>query len=221
LASYASRLNEKVTVLPTVVDTQLYTSPKSDRHPGDGRVVVGWIGSDPNRGDFAGMRPVLDWLGSRYGQRVVLRTVGRRPLEMETSVLQEFVPWSLETSLGELQRFDVGIMPLQDTEWNRGKCGLKLIEYMAVGAAAVASPVGANREIVVHGETGYLAVTVKDWCSQLELLIDDKALRDQMGREGRRRVEQMYSVKSALPVLVRAIASVVSGHRQHEDRTND
>lgn len=211
LGAYASQLSARVVVVPTVVDTQLYAPPLSGRHPGDDRVIVGWTGTDPNRGDFARMRPVLDWLGTQYGEHVALRTMGRRGLEMETRVRQEFVPWSLTSSLAELQQFDIGIMPLQDTEWNRGKCGFKLVEYMAVGAAAVASLVGANREIVRHGETGYLAATVEEWCLYLGRLIEDEALRERVGREGRRRVEQVYSVQSVLPVLMKALATAASG----------
>jgi glycosyltransferase involved in cell wall biosynthesis len=163
---------------------------------------MGWIGSDPNRGDLAPMKPVFDWLGERYGEGVVLRAIGRRPLEMETKLNLEFVPWTLETSRGELQKFDIGIMPLEDNDWNRGKCGFKLIQYMAVGAAAVASPVGVNQEIVQHNETGFLAETTEDWQERLASLIEDERLRAQMGQSARHRVETCYSVEAVLPSLI-------------------
>jgi len=98
-------------------------------------------------------------------------------------------------------------MPLEDTEWNRGKCGLKLIQYMAVGAAPVASPVGVNQEILQDGETGYLALTTAEWKDRLARLIEDETLRLRMGCAGRERVEQAYSVKAVLPALVRILRS--------------
>jgi len=213
LATYATQFNEQVIVIPTVVDTDLCQLPCGARHPGDKRVVIGWIGSDPNRGDLAPMRPVLDWLSEHYDDEIVLRTVGRRPLEMETKLQLEFVPWTLQGSRAALQQFDIGIMPLDDTEWNRGKCGLKLIQYMAVGTPAVASPVGVNRDIVGDGETGYLAETTQEWSDRLACLIGDEALRLRMGHAGRRRVEQRYSVKSALPLLVGVLKSAAASGR--------
>jgi glycosyltransferase involved in cell wall biosynthesis len=121
---------------------------------------------------------------------------------METELNLEFVPWTLETSRGELQKFDVGIMPLEDTDWNRGKCGFKLIQYLAVGAAAVASPVGVNPEIVRDVETGYLAYDTEEWKDRLISLIEDRALRLRMGRSGRERVERCYSLNAIMPSLV-------------------
>jgi glycosyltransferase involved in cell wall biosynthesis len=210
LATYARHFNQLVVVIPSVVDTDLYLPPPGDRHPGDDRVIIGWIGSDPNRGDLAPMKPVFDWLGQRYGEGVVLRAIGRRPLEMETTLTLEFVPWTLESSRGELRKFDIGIMPLEDNDWNRGKCGFKLIQYLAVGAAAVASPVGVNLEIVRDRETGYLALETEEWKDRLTSLIEDRALRLRMGRSGREHVERCYSLRSALPLLINVLKNPAS-----------
>jgi len=205
LVAYSRQFNDRVKLIPTVVDTDLYQPPSGARHPGDDRVVIGWIGSDPNCGEFVAMQPVLEWLHDRYGDHVTMRIVSGRPLEIKTEINLEFVHWTLAGSRAELQKVDIGIMPLEDTEWNRGKCGLKLIEYMAVAAAVVASPVGANRQIVADGETGFLAVTAEEWESRLARLIDDQSLRLQMGRLGRKRVEQYYSVEAVLPLLIDAL----------------
>jgi glycosyltransferase involved in cell wall biosynthesis len=210
LASYARRLNERVAVIPTVVDTAIYVPPPRRRHPGEARLVIGWIGYDPNWGDLTPLKPVFDWLGDRYGQQLVLRTVGCRPLEMETSLCTEFVPWMLEGSLSALQDFDIGIMPLKDTDWNQGKCGFKLIQYMAVGVAAVASPVGVNQDIVRDGETGYLATATGEWRERLVRLIEDEALRLSIGNAARRRVEKCFSVKAVLPLLVTVLEEVAN-----------
>lgn len=205
LATYARQFNEQVVIIPTVVDTDLCRPPSGARHPGDDRVVIGWIGLNPNRGDLAPMRPVFDWLGERYGERVVLWIVSSQPLEMETQLRLEFIPWTLEGSQAALQQFDIGIMPLEDTEWNRGKCGLKLIQYMAVGAAPVASPVGVNPEIIRDEETGYLATTTEEWQKRLARLIEDETLRLEIGYAARQRIEHYYSLKAILPLLIEVL----------------
>jgi glycosyltransferase involved in cell wall biosynthesis len=179
LAAYARKVNERVVVIPSVVDTDLYLPPSGDRHPGDDRVIIGWIGSDPNRGDLASMKPTFDWLGERYGEQAVLRIVSDRPLEMETRLRNEFVPWTLASSRAELQQFDIGIMPLEDNEWN-----------------------GVNQEIVINEKTGYLAATVSEWQQRLANLIECVQIRMQMGHTARQRVEQQYSVMSVLPLMV-------------------
>ena len=202
LAAYARDFNQQVVIIPSVVDTDLYLPLSGDRHPGDDRVIIGWVGSDPNRGDLAPMKPVVDWLGERYNEQVVLRIISDQPLDMETTLRQELVAWTLESSQADLQQLDVGVMPLEDNRWNRSKCGFKLIQYMAVGAAAIASSVGVNQEIVIDGKTGYLAVTVEEWQQRLASLIDDEQLRTQMGHAARKRIEQYYSVKAVLPLLV-------------------
>jgi glycosyltransferase involved in cell wall biosynthesis len=219
LARYARQFNEQVVIIPSVVDTDGYLPPSGARHPGDSRVVIGWIGSDPNRGDLEPIRPVFDWLGEQCGGRVVLRVVSNRPLEMGTRLHVEFVPWTLEGSRAVLQQFDIGIMPLEDTEWNRGKCGFKLIQYMAVGAPAVASPVGVNREIIRDGTTGYLAMATQEWQDRLMRLIEDETLRCQMGHAARRHVEQCYSVKAILPLLIQVLecASAGCGRGSNQD----
>lgn len=202
LAEYARGYNKNVVVIPTVVDTTLYYPPTEPRHPGDERVIIGWIGSDPNRGDFASMQPVLDWLGKRYGNKIVLRTIGRRPLEMNTKLTIEHVQWTLEGSRQALQQFDIGIMPLDDTEWNQGKCGFKLIQYMAVGAASVASPVGVNQKITQVNQTGFLAENHQAWQTYLARLIDDEDLCQRMGQVAWTRIQQHYSIEAVFPCLL-------------------
>jgi glycosyltransferase involved in cell wall biosynthesis len=117
----------------------------------------------------------------------------------------ERVAWSLETEAAQLARFDVGLMPLPDLPWERGKCGYKLIQYMASAVPAIASPVGANRDIIVSGETGFLAETRAEWVSSLLLLAGDPALRHSMGTAGRQRVEERYSLQSRAPELIQLL----------------
>ncbi len=205
LAAYARNYNTNVVTIPTVVDTAIYQPRSEPRHDGDDRIIIGWIGSNPNRGDLTPLKPVFDWLAQRYKNKIALRIVSDRPLQMETSLTIEFVPWTLNGSLAALQQFDIGIMPLDDTLWNRGKCGFKLIEYMAVGAAAVASPVGVNVEIVEDGRTGFLAAAVGEWQERLTYLIEHDSVRLEMGRLAAERVEERYSVTAVLPELIHTL----------------
>ena len=205
LARYARNHNPNVVVIPTVVDTERYKPAAMNANRVDQPVVLGWIGSDPNRGDFAGMKPVLDWLGETFGDKVVFRIVAARTLETTTPLRIEWVPWRLANSISALQSFDIGLMPLPDTEWNRGKCGMKLIQYMAVGATAVASPVGVNAEIIEHGTTGFVADNLEDWQHYLKKLINDDKLRQRMGGNARQRVLQYFSIDAVLPKLINVI----------------
>jgi glycosyltransferase involved in cell wall biosynthesis len=214
LADFARQYNENITILPTVVDTDHYQLAYGEQHPGDPRTVLGWIGTDPNRGDLVLLKSVFDWIAERYARSVVLRTVGRRPLEIDTELEVEFVPWTLKTSIASLHSFDIGLMPLENTPWNRGKCGLKLIEYLAVGTPAAASPVGVNSEIIRDGETGFLANNTADWQKNLACLIEDKTLRSRLGQSGRQHVEEHYSIQAVLPRLIAVLEGVVANREQ-------
>lgn len=205
LAEYARTYNERVVVIPSVVDTGLYAPRPEPRHPGDERIIIGWIGSDPNRGDMVGMEPVFNYVADRYGDKVVFRVIARRPLVETIRLRQEFIPWTLTESRAELQKFDIGLMPLPDTTWNRGKCGFKLIQYMAVGAAPVASPVGVNSEIIEDNVSGYLAETTEQWQQRLSRLIEDETTRRLIGQAARQRIEQYYSVEAVLPRLIETL----------------
>jgi glycosyltransferase involved in cell wall biosynthesis len=215
LAEHVRTHHDRVSVIPTVVDTDLYgpfatagsgsasssTSrvAAADRPRSTGEIVLGWIGTNPDRGDLAELVPVLDALAARYPERVVLRVVSDGPFSAPTRMRKEHVAWRLASSYAEIAQFDVGIMPLPDTEWSRGKCGLKLIEYMASGVPAVASAIGANRSIVTHGEAGLLAASPREWILELSRLIDDPELRTRLGAHARRTAEARFSVAAVLP----------------------
>jgi len=126
----------------------------------------------------------------------------------------ELRPWAEETEASEIQAFDVGIMPLDDTEWERGKCGYKLLQYMAAGRPVVASPVGVNPDIVEPGVTGLLARTPEEWRTALTRLRDDPGLRARMGAAGRRRVEADYSLDIAEPRLRALLQSAATATRR-------
>jgi len=202
LADYARQAGAaRVEVLPTVVDTDAFSASEEQRSSGS--VVIGWIGSTTT---IQFLEPFLAlWPRIReQAPDVVLRIVGGRP----SGVLPEgveCVAWSLAGEIDELRRFDIGIMPMPDNPWTRGKCAFKAIEYMAAGVPAVCSPVGMNLELIEHGRTGFLPRTDDGWVETLTALVKDSQLRRTMGANGRAEIERNYSLKAARPRFLRAV----------------
>ncbi|MEM7678271.1 MAG: glycosyltransferase family 4 protein [Myxococcota bacterium] len=207
LAQYAQRFNAEVHQVPTVVDMDRYSvrSPSKD----DDRaspLTVGWIGSPSTSAYLAPIAPALERFAARHGG-LRLVAVGARPFEIP-GVEVDVRPWSEATEIRDLHEADVGIMPLPDEPWARGKCAFKLIQYMAVGLPTVASPVGANNDVVTPN-TGLMATTTDEWVRALEKLHADPALRHRMGQTGRQRVIEHYSVASQRETVRQILAGAV------------
>jgi glycosyltransferase involved in cell wall biosynthesis len=125
------------------------------------------------------------------------------------------VEWSEDTEVESIRSLDIGIMPLLESPFAKGKCGYKLIQYMACGLPVVASPIGINSKLVAHGKNGYLANSKETWIEALSALLSSSELRAKMGADGRRRVEEQYSLAATGPELLRIMASVcMSGRGQ-------
>jgi glycosyltransferase involved in cell wall biosynthesis len=182
--------------IPTVVDVKCYPGCRSASARSQEPFTIGWIGSSLTSSYLELLRPVLAELASRLPLRIILVGAAESALR---GLPVERVPWCLETEATELMRFDVGLMPLPDRPWERGKCGYKLIQYMASALPVVASPVGINCKIVIPGETGFLAETDADWLSSLSRLYHEPKLRQRMGAAGRQRVGENYSLAVTAP----------------------
>ncbi len=205
LRAYAAKYCSRSIVLPTVVDTEIYR-PRSGR-AADSPLVIGWIGSPSTWANFRPLIPMLRVLAENHG--VVVRAVGAgREAERDRFRDLELIEWSEANEVAEVQSFDIGIMPLQDQPFERGKCGYKLIQYMSCGLPVVASPVGVNAEIVREGFNGFLASNEDEWREALTMLITDGVLRDRMGRAGREIVVERYSLVSQAPRLVELFSSL-------------
>jgi glycosyltransferase involved in cell wall biosynthesis len=192
LADYARRFNQSIQIVPTTIDTDAY-QPRAPRP--DGPVCIGWSGSFSTIRDFRLAAPTLKRLRVRYGDRVRFKVIGDGSFrDDELGVVGQ--PWKAETEVADLHDIDVGIMPLPDNEWSRGKCGLKGLQYMALGIPTLMSPVGVNAEIITDGKNGFLPRTDEDWERNLAALIEDPALRARIGTAGRLRVVQDYSVNA-------------------------
>jgi glycosyltransferase involved in cell wall biosynthesis len=189
----------RVEVLPTVIDLAEY---EDTPQPNNETFTVGWIGSPSTEPYLRDIRPALEEVCRDGRARVV--TIGANSPGLD-GLPVELKPWRAETETAELQQFDVGVMPLRDSLWERGKCGFKLIQYMACARPVVASPVGMNREIVTDGVNGFLAETQEEWVRALRKLKADAALRRRMGEAGRARVEERYCLQVTAPRLTRLL----------------
>ncbi|MFO0843670.1 MAG: glycosyltransferase family 4 protein [Gemmataceae bacterium] len=180
---------ERVLVIPTCVDETRY--PVSEAKGGDGKELV-WIGSSSTLQGIERVTPLLERLGEEIPGLRLKVICDRFPTFRHLRVVR--VPWGETAEAAELAASDVGISWVPDDLWSRGKCGLKLLQYMAAGLPVITNPVGVHREIVLDGETGYLADTPEEWCAAVRRLCGDADRRRGMGRAGRQRLEAGYSV---------------------------
>lgn len=197
--------SRRVELVPTVVDLDRYSL--TPRVQGDA-LTIGWIGSPSTAHYLRLVSEPLEKLCRNRPIRCV--AIGARPDQLVGTPFSA-LPWSEDTEVASLQSLDIGIMPLPDEAWERGKCGYKLIQYMASGVPVVASPVGENRNIVQAGQNGYLANTPAEWGARLEQLIDDAQMRRQFGQAGRRRVETEYCLQVQGPRLSSLILQLAAG----------
>ncbi len=205
LTEHARKYNPRVTVFPTVVDTERFTV--REEHA-DETITIGWIGRWSSS-DYLGLLiPVFQRLAARYPQ-VRLHFIGAKDMPLPAGIPCEIIPWRLDTEVEEIARFDIGIMPLPDDVYSRGKCGLKLLQYMAMGIPVVSSPVGVNREIVRDGIDGFQASTEGEWLERLSTLACDQKLRKSIGLAGRRIVEERYSLAMAAPRFIRLLGDLL------------
>lgn len=203
-----------VEVMPTVIDLMRYpyrSLAMATNAPALGaghtpRIV--WIGSPSTVHYLQLLREPLAQLAMI--QPFVLRIIGGGALDLP-GVPVEVLPWAEASEVADISACDVGIMPLRDSLWERGKCGYKLIQYMACGLPVVASSVGVNPEIVCDGESGYLAMTSEDWVTALSKLLRSPALRAQMGAAGRSRVEAKYCIQKTGPAMAQLLRTAAEG----------
>lgn len=205
LASFAKEVNFRVSIWPSVVDTEYYNIINS-RKPGPPR--IGWTGSKFTLRDcFPLIKESMIELAKKEDFELVIISDAAPKIEWP-GVRWSFIPWSSETEAEDLQKIDIGIMPLRDEPFERGKCGMKAILYMSSGIPALVSPIGVNKDIVIHEETGFHCVSDSEWISYLRLLIRDENLRKHMGKAARDHVEKNYSIKSLLPKMLEVFAEV-------------
>lgn len=182
----------KVWVVPTSIDTKVWRpAPKSSQ----ARWTIGWIGSASNLPFLEEIEePLADFLNAHTDAQLQVVCDREPAFKKIARERWRFTRWSPESEVRLVQEMDVGLMPLADTEWTRGKCAFKMISYMAVGIPVIVSPVGVNSEVLRQGEVGFAAKTAGEWYDALRALFSDRELALRMGAGGRAVVEEYYSV---------------------------
>ncbi len=191
LASYAERLNPNVAVIPTVVDLDVYRPANSELHD---NLTVGWIGSGSTSPYIFEIEPALQRLAEAHPGKLRFRFFGDPDLRLRLPNF-EARAFNIHRELDDLRSLDIGIMPMPDTPWTRGKSAFKAIQYMAMGIPTVVSPVGVASELVQHGVNGFTAGTMEEWFSCLEELFRDSRLREKFAVAGRETIAARYSLQ--------------------------
>lgn len=212
IAEYVERKGTRAVVIPTVVDTDVFT-PAPERETstmsrGDDVPVLGWVGTHSTYPYLESIFPVLQRLAAAHRFRLKVVGAGRERVSLP-GVEVENLEWKLEREVSDFQSFDVGLYPVVASEWAAGKSGFKAIQYMAVGAPFVATPVGASGEVGIEGETHFSATTGEEWHAALERLLVDENLRRRMGEAGRRHALAHYTVTEQADKLARVLREAV------------
>jgi glycosyltransferase involved in cell wall biosynthesis len=192
LAEYAMKYSKNVKIIPTIIDTSKYRK-NTEKQMSNKKICIGWSGSFTTIQHFKGAESFLEKLKEKYGERLTIKVIGDAGYRNKKLDIQG-LSWNKEEELHQLQSFDIGIMPLPDDQWAKGKCGLKGLQFMALEIPTIMSPVGVNTEIIQDGVNGFLARSDNEWIDKLSCLIEDESLRRKIGKNGRITVEEKYSV---------------------------
>ncbi len=194
---------QRIEILPTVIDLAGY--PLSPQ-PNNEAFTIGWIGTPPTVRHLKSIHPALKLICQEPTTRVI--AIGDESLKLD-GVNLEARPWNQQTEVQELQSFDVGIMPLIDSVFERGKCGFKLIQYMACARPVIASPIGVNQRIIKDGYNGFHATTTEEWLQAFGRIKEQKEIRNALGQAGREVVERHYCLQVTAPKLANLLISAV------------
>ena len=185
LAEHARRFNQNVVVLPTGLDVKAYKVQTNIQN--DGKIRLVWIGSRSTLKYLAEIKPALEQIGSQFNN-VILRIICNDFFDLKNMKVEKF-QWSLKKQAADLATSHIGLAPLPDNRFTRGKCGFKILQYQAASLPVIASPVGVNSEYVRQNVTGFLATSIQEWVEKITQLIKNPQLRKQMGNEGLTQVQ--------------------------------
>ncbi len=190
LAQFAMNYNKQVILNPTTIDTDYH---KEIKNSNSDKIVLGWTGTHSTLPYLKNLLPVLDELAKDY--EFELLVISNQKPDFDVHYMR-FLPWRKPTEIEDLNQLDIGIMPLTDDIWSQGKCGFKLLQYMAIKKPIIASPIGVNEKILTESQAGFSAETAKDWQLAIKNLLSDTELRNDLGENGRAFIKEKYSVYS-------------------------
>ncbi len=188
LCNFAKKYNKTVVLNPTTIDTEYHVPIKTDNH----KPVIGWTGTHSTLQYLYQIEPVLKELKNSLDFELLIISDIPPKLEVEHTFLQ----WKSETEIEDLNKIDIGLMPLAEDPWSKGKCGFKALQYMAIETPPIVSPVGVNTEIIDHGQNGFICKTEEDWKTALTELCNNTTLIKDMGQKARNKVFEKFSVHS-------------------------
>ncbi len=195
---------KRVAIIPTVIDLDRYS--QKDFTTNSKAFNIGWIGSPTSSRYLKSIQSVFRTLDRKYDCEFTMVGSGMLTIEDVKLTIKD---WNENSEVEDIKTFDVGIMPLDYTPWEEGKCGIKLIQYMACALPVVGTPVGVNQEIIQHGVNGFCADTPDEWTEYLSKLAEDPNLRMEMGAKGRLMVESSYSLQVTAPKLANLLKSCI------------
>lgn len=195
---------KKIEIIPTVVDLQRYKIKDDFSLMPKEPLTVGWIGTQSTVKYLQQIIPVLEELSAEHPVRLHIIGPKEKPQTAEHLAVT-MIPWTEDTEAQNIRTFDVGIMPLDDTPWERGKCGYKLIQYMASGIPVIASGVGVNKEIVDSGQNGFIANSHNEWLEALKYFCLNRSMLQEMGQKGRTKAEEKYSLQRSINHLIKIL----------------
>jgi glycosyltransferase involved in cell wall biosynthesis len=206
LADFARKHNPNTSVIPTAIDTDKFQqrSQKDEQ-----TLTIGWTGTSGNYEFFS--EKMIDDIARVLKETPHTRFlfICDRPPDERFHFQYDYLPWRAESEITDLQQIDIGLMPLIDSPWSRGKCGFKLIQYGAIGIASLASDVGVNADVIRDGQSGCL-IHNDDWYTPLKKLVEDRQLARIMGKEAQKHMQKVYSLKTNYPKLKEAIEATLA-----------
>ncbi|MCU0438340.1 MAG: glycosyltransferase [Raineya sp.] len=193
LADYAKKYTSHVFINPTTIDTENWHNPALIAPKKNERPIIGWTGTHSTIQYLLFLVPIIEQLSQKFDFTFLVIS-DKKPDFMLDNLL--YIPWNKTTEIEDLSKMDIGVMPLEDDLWAKGKCGFKALQYMAMGVVPVISPVGVNTEIVQDQQNGFLAQTEQEWLNALEILLTDATLRLDLGKKARKTIVEHYSVQA-------------------------
>lgn len=190
LCQQAKKYNNRVTFLPTTIDLNYHKSETALKRK---KLTIGWTGSHTTAQYLDFLVPILKRLNENYEYDFLVISNENPKLDLPNF---KFIPWNKKDEIEDLNRIDIGVMPLEDSVWTQGKCAFKILQYMALSKPCVASPVGANLDVIKTGENALLAKSESDWYEALSQLIENDDLREELGENAYKTVQSRYSVEA-------------------------